>query len=472
MGKARLIARPIVRAHTRHRLASSRRSAAFVLLGRALISIYLKRALAFTGVEIRSPETILSELRDFQQKRSRLIVTFRHPYGDEPQLMFHVFENMLPRLARKAGKPLSAPPALRFVHDYAVALWGDAFIRFLLPRAGALPVYHVKCETNSLSNIRAVLRDGASPLGLAPEGQISYHSETLPRIELGAVRMGFWCASDLERADRAEEVRILPISVHYQYDKRDFGRVAAHVCRLETLCGLACGAKKIDGSLATLLPRLIVIEQHLLAIAEAFYAQTYGFRLPDEIPDESEPERRQRRWIALLPAALRVAEQMLGIDPGAEDLVQRMYRVRLEGWGRVYPEESLDALSPLEQALADRRAGEGWFAMRHMELVDLMSYHDVAYVEGSSESAPRDDRIVEHVLNLADLASRLMGGNITNRPNDIRKRAVIVPGDCVNLTARMPDYRMQPKQAARAATDALANNLKRCIERYQNETKG
>ena len=86
------------------------------------------------------------------------------------------------------------------------------------------------------------------------------------------------------------------------------------------------------------------------------------------------------------------------------------------------------------------RAGEGWFAMRHMELVDLMSYHDVAYVEGASGSTPSDDRMVEHVLNLIDLAYRLMGGNITNRPNNIRKRAVIVPGESLNLTALMPEY--------------------------------
>jgi hypothetical protein len=72
-----------------------------------------------------------------------------------------------------------------------------------------------------MKNIRAVLRDGNSPLGIVPEGQISYHSETLPRIVQGTVRIGFWCASELEKATRPEKVLILPISVHYQYDVRD-----------------------------------------------------------------------------------------------------------------------------------------------------------------------------------------------------------------------------------------------------------
>lgn len=467
MGKPRLAAEPILRAQTRHRLAPSKRSDFLVRFGRALIPAYLRYALAFTGIDILSPETILSELRDFQAQRSRLIVAFRHPYGDEAQLMFHVFENMLPRIARKSGNPLKAEPALRLVHDYAVPLWGDAFIRFLLPRAGAMPVYHVKCETSSLSNIRAVLRDGPNPLGLAPEGQISYHSDTLPRIEQGAVRMGFWCASDLIRASRAEEVRILPVSVHYQYDKRDFGKVVAHVQDLESLCGLPQGAGKVEGALARLMPRLVAIEHRLLEYAEAFYASTYNYSLPEILPDETDADNRQRRWNALLPAALSVAEHALGIDPGQEDVVQRMYRVRLEGWSRVKPEESLQSLTPLELALADRRAGEGWFAMRHMEFVDLMSYHDVSYVGGCT---PSDDRIVEHVLNLRDLASRLMGGNISNRPNNIRKRAFIVPGTSVNLTALMPEYQKHPKQTARLATEQLFTNLESCIERYHYET--
>ena len=467
MRKPRLVAKPILTAETRHRLAPSKLSVPFLRLGRLLMPVYLKSALAFEGVEILSAEHILSELRDFQSNRSRLIVAFRHPYGDEAQLMFHVFENMLPRLAKQSGNPLLRQPGLRLVHDYAVPLWGDAFIRFLLPRAGAMPVYHVKCETNSLSNIRAVLRDGPNPLGLAPEGQISYHSETLPRIELGTVRMGFWCASDLERAGRAEEVRILPISVHYQYDARDYHKVHAIVRRLESLLSMDSPAIAKNTQLPALLPRLDAIERRLLTLTEQFYRDTYRYAVPEAVSGESEAQERQRRWNALLPAALSVAEHALGIDPGQEDLVQRMYRVRLEGWSRVKPEESLDTLSPLELALADRRAGEGWFAMRHMELVDLMSYHDVSYVNCDAPGC--ENRIVEHAINLLDLAQRLMAGNVSNRPNNIRKRALVVAGESVNLTTLLPDYRVNPKKTARLATETLAENFKKCIERIYHE---
>ena len=61
-------------------------------------------------------------------------------------------------------------------------------------------------------------------------------------------------------------------------------------------------------------------------------------------------------------------------------------------------------------------AGEAWHAMRHMELVDLMGYHDVDYIQGLSSPALSFDRIVETVVNLQDLVGRLMGGNIATRP--------------------------------------------------------
>jgi len=116
---------------------------------------------------------------------------------------------------------------------------------------------------------------------------------------------------------------------------------------------------------------------------------------------------------------------------------------------------------------ADRRAGEGWFAMRLMELVDLMSYHAVSYINAATNC--NDNRIVEHTINLLDLAQRLMAGNVSNRPNNIRKKAYIIPGERINLTELLPDYRVHPKKTVKIATEALATNFIRCIERVPHE---
>ena len=124
--------------------------------------------------------------------------------------------------------------------------------------------------------------------------------------------------------------------------------------------------------------------------------------------------------------------------------------------------------TPLETVLANRRTAEAWYAMRHVELVDLMSYHDAAYLDGGESKIPSFDRIVETVISMEDLANRLMGGNITHRPNVIRKRAVIFSGPCLDLTARLPDHRTNSRKTVQDMTDELDRNFIECIGRYKN----
>ena len=457
-----LVAKPAVKARTRKRLAPSGIRGPLVLLGRQLFYIYLRYALKFRKIEIMNPEPVVDSVRAFQNGETRLIVAFRHPYGDEPQLLFHALEKLLPRYARRLHQPLKHSPGVRPVHDYAVALWGDAVIRFILPRVGAVPVYHVKYDRESVQAIRNVMKDGKSPLGIAPEGQISYHAETLPRIEQGTVRMGFWTVSDLDKAGRSEHVQVLPLSVHYRYFEEDAHKVLKELRKIETVCGIRV-EKSEDAytSPAALLPRVERLEESLLQFTEAFYRDSYGYTPPEMVS-------RHERWMALQPFALSAAEHTLGIAPRNEDNVQRMYRVRQAAWDRIYPEVPVEEFSRLAKAFADRCAGEAWHAMRHMELVDLMEYHDPDYFCAAHPQSLTFDRLVETVYTLSDLARRLMGGNITNRPNTVRKNVVIVAGEVMDLTEHLPAYRENPRQTVQTLTDVLKKNFEDCIEVYHN----
>ncbi len=469
MGRSALVAQPIVAARKRKRLAPSKISGPLVFLGRQISGLYLRLALRFRKIEIRNARAIVQAVREFQQGRTRLILAFRHPYGDEPQLLFHVLERVLPRCAKKLGTPLLRRLHMRPVHDYAVALWGDAVIRFILPRVGALPVYHTKIDTQSLNAIRGVMQNGPHPLGIAPEGQISYHAETLPRIEQGTVRLGLWCARDLEKEGRSEQVTVLPLSVHYRYETKDFPKILAALKRIDALCGLEPPPNTRGATPESLLPRIERIETRLLQITEAFYTQTYGYQPQEPIASgPADAAARHERWAALLPFALSVAERILGIEPGNDDPVQRMYRVRQTGWDRVVPERMAEKRSPVEAALADRSAGEAWFAMRHMELFDLMNYDDPAYLGPACPPGALFDRIVETVTTLYDLACRLMGGNITNRPHAIRKNAVLVPGAAMNLTQSLPQFHANAKRTVQALTDELAGRFLDCIKEVHN----
>ncbi len=464
MGKKGTVFRPVFRPKLRKRLRAPGISGPVMWIGRLLAPLYLRFALGFRGIGIRDPEKLAGAAGDFAAKKIRLIVAFRHPYGDEPQLLFHVFGNLIPRLSKKPGLKPFRGFHITLVHDYAVALWGGPLIRFILPRVGAVPVYHVRFEPVSLTAIRNLLKDGAYPAGIAPEGQISYHSETLPDIEAGTVRMGFWCAADIEKAGRPERVLILPLSVHCRYDVRDIGKAGAFLERTAVLCGM--DEIKYTCTPESLLRRAEEVERTVLGMTEHYYTDSYGFSAhAGTLPDESEADGRQRRWNALLMAALGAAEHALGIVPGEEDPLHRIYRIRLEGWSRVSPENEPERLSPLRDALDRRRTGEAWLAMRHMEFADLMFYHDVRYAAGR-DGEISFSRVIETVVNLGDLVNRLMGGSIASRKGVFRKTAVLVPGEFVDLTERLADYRKNPRQAVAGAVRDLEKQFTECIGRY------
>ncbi|MDD4139584.1 MAG: hypothetical protein PHX81_05150 [Eubacteriales bacterium] len=456
MKRSGLVAKPVFDARTIPPLPPSRISRPLMPLVRFLAPFYLRLGLAFNDIELVRPQRFLEAVRAFQTGQTRLLVAFRHPYGDEPQLLLHAFQQVLPRLARRLGQPLPARPHLHMVHDYAVALWGGPLIRFILPRVGAVPVYHARTDTAGIRAIRDLLLNGAHPLALSPEGQISYHSEAAPRVEQGAVRMGLWCVKELAQAGRTERVQILPVSVHYRYDARAAGQLARMLRRLEKESGLPAH-KDLNGQQLQVMQDVAErVDNRLLEICETFYTCPPPAGLT-----------AQQRWERVVEAALGRSEAILGLADSGKDPIQRVYRVRQAGWDLIYPARA-DGTA-LGRALAQRRAGEAWLAMRHMELADLMAYHQVNYLRDPPLTGSAYDRLVETVLNLDDLVKRLRGGNISNRSNRIRKQARLVPGQMIDLTWHLADAGQDGRLAARQASEALRAQLTACMEGREDE---
>ncbi|HUW42305.1 MAG TPA: hypothetical protein VMV90_14960 [Rectinemataceae bacterium] len=465
--------RPADRAKPRPYVAPSRRTLLATALVRAAGPLYARAALKLDSIEFKNPERLVAAFKDFQEGRSRLILAFRHPYGDEPQLLSLVFDLLLGREARKLGLRLPRRPHAFFLHDYAVPLWSGALTRWILPRTGALPVYHVKFDGAGLKRIRGVLREGDCPIALAPEGQISYRAETLPRIESGTARLAFWCAEELERAGRSLPVVVLPISVHYRFEENGVGDVEALVAKVEKACGMArpsAAEPRAARSLSArprdrkerrraLKDRLVALDLALLAHAESYYGIS---------PSDGRLGRNQRH-AALLEAALAKGEGIFGLRPEG-DRIARVYRIRQEAWDRIYPEKDPDSLSPLGRLLADRRAGEAWYAMRHMELVDLGHYLDSGYLEGrSGDGDPSFGRLVESAYSLADLAQRLVGGDIGTRPSILRKKASVFIGEGLDLGARLPHYRKDSRAAIEGAMADLSRIFLNSIEEFPDD---
>ncbi|HRR02763.1 MAG TPA: hypothetical protein P5286_07665 [Treponemataceae bacterium] len=448
MRSKRLPYTPIIKARYCRPLKASNISPLVLRMLRFISPFYLRFGLNFSSIELLDAErqtvnSLVSLWRDFQDGKTRLILAFRHPYGDEPQVFSYLFDVLLKNRARRDGVALRGHPHARFIHGYEVALWGGPLIRWLLPRIGAVPVYHVKADSAGIKAIRGIIRDGPHPIALAPEGQVSYRSETVPRLEAGCAQMGFWCAEELDKEGRNERVYILPLSIHHIFDPRNKKKVVNMIRSLEA----ACSMDTVD---ATLPDRLEALDLKVLAMAEDFYERTYGKRAK---VDGHDAQSRDARWEALRHIALAEGERALGLTPhAAADEIQRVYRLRQECWDRIYSLDPARKISALERAYADRRAGEAWFAMRHMEFVDIAYYLDSDYLAGTAGDPPSFNRIAETVINLTDLVNRFAGGNISNRSAVLRKRAVVIAGKPIEIRERMSAYKDNRKQAVDAVT--------------------
>jgi hypothetical protein len=471
--------RPLLRAEQRPTLAAPSPDPLALALIDAVGPAYARLALKLASMNFIHGERFVEAVRDFYEGRARLIIAFRHPYGDEPQLLTWALHRGLAREARRLGKPLSFRPHCLFLHGYEVPLWSGPLVRWILPRSGSMPIYHVRLDGAGLRTIRRALREGAHPLALAPEGQASYRSETLPRLERGALQFGFWCAEEIEAAGGPEKVHILPLSVHVRYREEDIAVLESLARDLERRLGFStketaeapserpAGEKTMERAerRRALGLRLRLIDLALIGLGETYYGIKSKERAGETEADFA--AWRDERRLALLDEALRRGEAMLGL-PSDGDRIARVYRIRHEGWNRVFPELDLAALPPLERELADRRTGEAWYAMRHMELVDLGFYLDAAYLEDqlADDASPSIGRLAETAYNLVDLASRLTGGDIRGRPNVLPRHVTLVAEPPLEMRSRLADYRADRRAALDGAERDLSAAFHHAIKEY------
>lgn len=420
-------------------------------------------------MELRHAERLVEAYRAFFSGEARLIVAFRHPYGDEAQLMAYVIGRLLAREAAARGVRYPRAPHAHFVHGYEVPLWGGPFERWLLPRVGAVPVHHTLLDRRSIERIRALMRDGAFPLALAPEGQVSYTSEGLPRLEPGAARICAWCAEDLAAAGRTERVVILPLSVHHRWDGASEAGLDRLIGRIERKCGIVPGGEAGKGRAAgggaagnvARFRRLNAIADAVLEAAERHYGRCCGL-----VPPEPGTAARSARLAALREAALDSAERALRLSPEG-DAIARVYRIRHACWDRIFRADIPDmkSLPDLERSLADRAAGEAWYASRHMELVDLAYYLDFDRLK---ESDPLS-LFVETAQNYWDLVSRLEGGNISDRVSLRGRDAEVIVGEPLDAGKILAASGPGRKEAVARLSARLEKAYLNCIQEFQEE---
>jgi hypothetical protein len=417
------------------------------LLFRLIGRLYLRQFIGGAAIELQHEAYLVDSFGRTFKNKSRCIAAFLHPIGMEPHILewFTLFR--FKKFARKSNAVCA--PHLRFVYGYEALRWGGVLARFILPRMGAMPVYHAKLNSHSMEAIYKALTDGPYPIAIAPEGQVSYFSDRIPHLEQGVVRIGFTAAERLEKS--GIPVEVLPISVQYYFDGRGKKSMEKLLRKVERCIGVE---HEKEGEFAK---RLLLCRERILEKNE----ERYG------ITAEQRAANFAERVDVLIEKCINRTEKILGVTRRG-DVFAGMYYLRQMCWDRIFisGKASLDGMDRLDRAIADLNAGEAWYASRHLELVDFVWY--LRNAPAPTAESPLYQQ-VEYVQNLWDFANRTMGGIFGTRKYIYPYKVVINAGPPVNLIDYLTAYHSDRKETVEEVMGELE---KRFLELVADREKG
>ena len=456
-------------------------------VARHLLPLWLRSRTSIADIQTDNVEGLVDCYRQFQAGKIRFLMAFRHPSVDDPFCMAHLLTSVVPSVARQQGIRLQPPIHAHFIYDRGIPLWAGSQVGWLYSQLGGTPIHRGKVDRVGLRSARNLFVNGKLPMAAAPEGATNGHNEIISPLEPGIAQLGFWCVEDLLKANRPEQVLIVPIGIQYRYVAPPWQQLEELMSELEADSGLAPFTpsnaplpnhlKELSPQATALYHRLYRLGEHLLTQMEQFYSRFYHqslsaptssatseaagdlFQASSRATSATDQAFTQRLQ-ALLDAALQVAEQYFDLPPKGS-FIDRCRRLEQAGWDRIYREDvkNLEALSPLERGLADRIAEESSLRMWHMRLVESF----VAVTGHYVLEKPTVERFAETTLLMWDMIARIKGGSPFQRPRLGKQTVRMKVGQPISVTERWTAYSADRRSAKQAIAD-LTQDLQTALE--------
>lgn len=415
-------------------------------------------------IEIVNGENLAELWQKFQIGKIRLILAFRHCEVDDPISGLYLFSKGIPKIAQKSSISLQYPLHAHFMYDRGMTLWAGNWLGWLFSKIGGVPVHRGKTlDLPAIKTIRELLINGKFPLVIAPEGGTNGHSYRISPLEPGTAQLGFWCAEDLQKANRYESVIILPINLKYRYIKPQWTKLDKLLSQLEVDCGLTVSrnSNSTKNKPETIyLPRIFRLGEYLISTMEDFYRRFYHFPIIKHYAPDT-PENLTLRLQNLLDIALRVGENYFGLKTTG-NIIERCRRLEEAGWNYIYRQDNLENLSPVTQGLDNWIIKEAQGMMLHMRLVESFVAVDHAYLL----EKPSFEKCAEISLILYDAIARIKGEAVPRRPRLGWRKSTITIGQPINISDRLNTYQ-QSRSAAKQAVIKLTQDLQIALERMK-----
>ncbi|MBW4643525.1 MAG: 1-acyl-sn-glycerol-3-phosphate acyltransferase [Goleter apudmare HA4340-LM2] len=430
-----------------------------------LLPSYISWQTAIAQIEADNVEILADLYRQFQEGKIRFMLAFRHPKTEDPFCLGYLFSQLVPKVAREQNIKLKPPIHAHFIYDRGIPLWAGAHVGWVAAQLGGTPIQRGKADWNGLRSARDLFANGKFPMAAAPEGATNGLSEIISPLEPGIAQLGFWCAEDLQKAGRSEQVLIVPVGIKYSYVDAPWNAIAQLLSELEAASGLPVDAAGYSNpSLESLYPRLLSLAEHLLSVMEKFYTRFYHQKLIEQPTTSEELNDRNAalasRLKALLNVALQISEQYFDL-PAKGQLNDRCRRVEQAAWNYIFREDFKDikALSSIERALGDRVADEASSRMWHMRLVESFVAVSGQYIR----EKPTVERFAETTLLLQDMVTRIQGNNPLQHPQLGKQKVKITVGQPISISDRYSTYKGNRLAAKQAVID-LTNDLQQGLE--------
>jgi len=407
----------------------------------ALIPTALKLSTSIVEVTADHAERLAELYRDFEDRKVRFLIAFRHPSTQDPLTIWYLLSRLVPQAARDKGISLRTTPHTYFLYDRGVPIWAGPAVAWLLPRAGGISVQRGKLDRASLKATRDKYANGEQPMAVAPEGATNGLNEVVSPLEPGVAQLSFWCLDDLREKNRTERVVIVPLGLQYRYIDPPWAGIDRVLGTLEQECGLTTDAG------ADRYARLTRIGESLLGVLEEYYHRFYQQDPPEPAADLS------GRLHNLLEMALRTSEQYFNIQAKGS-ITDRCRRIEQAGWDRIYREDLKgQSLTGIQRGLADRAAEEADRRMWHMRIVEGFVAVSGSYVRDN----PSADRYAETVNLLYKTVERLKGSPLFLPPALGKQRAHMTVSEPILVDELYPAYAASRQGARQAVTDLTAH---------------
>ncbi|PZO58586.1 MAG: glycerol acyltransferase [Phormidesmis priestleyi] len=419
-------------------------------------------------IEVTNVDPLVDLYAQFEAGQARFIMAPRHVEVDDPLSGLYLCSRAIAKAAKARGIQLKQPVHTHFIYERGMTIWAGNGLGWLLSRIGGVPMRRGrKPDWVGLKAARKLMLEGVLPMVVAPEGATNGHSERLGPLEPGVAQMGFWCAEDLARSHRSEQVFIVPIGIQYRYVEPNWPKLARLLSHMETKSGLSPSADKFADKSAENLPyspiekncyhRILRLGEHLITKLEAFYSRCYHQKFPEAAPDAVPDGDCSERLHQLLDRALQVSEQFFNL-PSKGTFVDRCRQLEEASWSYIYRGDLPDSLSPLDRSLADWAAQEASLREVHMRIVESFVAVDGQYLPEN----PSFERCAETTLLMSDMLARL-GGDMPGRPRLGQRWVSVTVQPAIAVTPRLSDYQ-QNRRAGRAAVLALTEEIRQSLQ--------